>query len=137
MQYSQNRTAQYRSVRKYGLIADASPTRLVQIVYEQILSELVEAQGRMERIANHLPLHEVIAKCAAMSRAIRLVGHLDATLNMEQGGEIAVNLRRLYVYMMQQLTYANAHNDQALVGEVAELVRKIKSGWDQIVADAR
>jgi len=137
MQYSQNRAAQYRSVRSHGLVADASPTRLVQIVYEQILSELAAAQGRMERIKNHLPLHEVIAKCAAMRKAIRLVGHLDATLNMEQGGEIAVNLRNLYVYMMERLTEANAHNDTAIVAEVVQLIRKIKSGWDQIVVDSR
>jgi len=137
MQYSQSRAAQYRSVRSHGLVAEASPTRLVQIVYEQILGELATAQGRMARIANHLPLHEVVAKCAAMSKAIRLVGHLDATLNMEQGGEVAVNLRRLYLYMMERLTHANAHNDTAVVGEVADLVRKIKSGWDQIVADSR
>ncbi|MGA2779815.1 MAG: flagellar export chaperone FliS [Steroidobacteraceae bacterium] len=137
MQYSQNRAAQYRSVRSHGLVADASPTRLVQIVYEQILAELAAAQGRMERIKNHLPLHEVVAKCAAMGKAIRLVGHLDATLNMEQGGEIAVNLRRLYLYMMERLTYANAHNDKAVVAEVVQLIRKIKSGWDQIVADSR
>lgn len=137
MMYSQNRAAQYRAVRSHGLVADASPTRLVQVVYEQILSELAAAQGRMERIKNHLPLHEVIAKCAAMSKAIRLVGHLDATLNMEQGGEIAVNLRNLYAYMLERLTYANAHNDTAIVAEVMQLIRKIKSGWDQIVADSR
>jgi len=137
MQYSQDRAAHYRSVRSHGLVAEASPTRLVQIVYEQILSELAAAQGRMERITNHLPLHEVVAKCAAMSKAIRLVGHLDATLNMEQGGEIAVNLRNLYVYMMERLTEANAHNDTAIVAEVVQLIRKIKSGWDQIVTDSR
>jgi flagellar protein FliS len=56
---------------------------------------------------------------------------------MEQGGEIAVNLRRLYLYMMERLTYANAHNDKAVVAEVVQLIRKIKSGWDQIVADSR
>lgn len=137
MQYSQNRAAQYRSVRSHGLVAEASPTRLVQIVYEQILSELAAAQGRMQRITNNMPLHEVVAKCAAMSKAIRLVGHLDATLNMEEGGVIAVNLRNLYVYMMERLTHANAHNDTAIVAEVVQIVRKIKSGWDQIVADSR
>jgi flagellin-specific chaperone FliS len=28
-------------------------------------------------------------------------------------------------------------NDAALVAEVAQLVRKIKSGWDQIVAEGQ
>jgi flagellin-specific chaperone FliS len=33
------------------------------------------------------------------------------------------------------LTSANASNDARTVGEVANLVRTVKSGWDKIVAD--
>ena len=51
----------------------------------------------MQRIRNNLPLHEDVAKCAAMAKAIRLIDHLNTTLDMEQGGEIAANLRRLYL----------------------------------------
>jgi len=39
--------------------------------------------------------------------------------------------------MLNRLTMANVTNDAAIVAEVAQLVRKIKSGWDQIVTDAR
>jgi flagellin-specific chaperone FliS len=39
--------------------------------------------------------------------------------------------------MMNRLTLANATNDTVLVAEVAGLVEKIKSGWDQIVTEAR
>ena len=44
MMYSQNRAAQYNAVRSHGLVADASPTRLVQIMFEQVLTHL--ATGR-------------------------------------------------------------------------------------------
>jgi flagellar protein FliS len=50
---------------------------------------------------------------------------------------VAQNLRALYEYMMNRLTLANATNDQSVVAEVAGLVSMIKSGWDQIVTDAR
>jgi flagellar protein FliS len=56
---------------------------------------------------------------------------------MERGEKVAENLRSLYVYMLARLTYANAANDAHAVGEVSELVRKIKSSWDQIVAEQR
>lgn len=138
MMYSQNRAAaQYNSVRRHGQIADASPARLVQIMFEHILSQLATAQGCMGRIKNNLPLRDVIAKCNAMGRAVRLIGQLDATLDMERGGQIAANLHNLYLYMLERLTAANAGNDAQLVIEVAALVSKIKSGWDQIVADGR
>jgi flagellin-specific chaperone FliS len=35
------------------------------------------------------------------------------------------------------LTTANADNDPRIVAEVANLVRTIKVGWDQIVKDGR
>ncbi len=48
--YSQRGAAQYRSVRNHGLVAEASPARLVQIMFEQILAHLATAQGCMGRI---------------------------------------------------------------------------------------
>lgn len=137
MMQSNRGAAQYAAVRNHGLVADASPARLVQIMYEQILSDLATAQGCMERIKDNLPLPEVIAKGKAMGKAIRLINQLNNTLDMERGKEVAANLHALYVYMLARLTHANAANDPAIVAEVSALVRKIKSGWDQIVTERR
>jgi flagellar protein FliS len=137
MMYSQNGAAQYRAVRSHGLVADASPTRLVQIMFEHILSDLAIAEICMERIKDNLPLGEVIAKGKSLGKAIRLINQLDGSLDMERGGKVAQNLRALYLYMLDRLTAANVTNDARMVAEVTSLVRKIKSGWDQIVADGR
>ncbi len=135
--YSQKGAAQYRAVRSHGLVADASPTRLVQIMFEHILAELAAAQGCMERIRNNMPLGEVVAKGKSLGKAIRLINQLNATLDMERGGRIAENLRALYLYMMERLTQANVTNDARIVAEAASLVRKIKDGWDRIVTEPR
>jgi flagellar protein FliS len=137
MMYSQRGAAQYRTVRSHGLVADASPARLVQIMFEHILSELATAQGCMERIKNNMPLSEVVAKGKSLGKAIRLINQLNATLDMERGRQIAENLRALYLYMLERLTLANVTNDARIVDEAASLVRKVKSGWDKIVADQR
>jgi flagellar secretion chaperone FliS len=137
MMYTQRGAAQYRAVRSHGLVADATPSRLVQVMFEHILSELATSQGCMDRIDNNLPLPEVIAKGKSMGKAVRLINQLNATLDMERGGQIAENLRALYLYMLERLTLANINNDARIVAEVSSLVRKIKSGWDQIVADGR
>ena len=135
--YGQNQAAQYRAVRSHGLVADASPTRLVQIMFEQILAHLATARGAMGRISDNRPVNEVVAKGNAIAKTLALIGQLNGTLDMERGGQVALNLRALYEYMMHRLTLANATNDQGVVAEVAGLVDKIKSGWDQIVADGR
>ncbi len=138
MMYSSQRgAAQYRAVRSHGLVADASPARLVQIMFEHTLSHLAAAQGSMERIKNNMPLGEVIAKGKSLGKAIRLINQLNGSLDMERGREIADNLRNLYLYMLDRLTVANINNDARIVDEVAALVRKIKIGWDQIVTDSR
>ena len=137
MMYSQRGTAQYRAVRSHGLVADATPARLVQIMFEHILSELATAQGCAQRIESNLPLKEVIAKGKALGKAIRLINQLNATLDMERGQQIAQNLRALYLYMLDRLTLANATNDARIISEVASLVQKVKTGWDQIVTDGR
>jgi flagellar protein FliS len=131
--YSQRGAAQYRAVRSHGLVAEATPARLVQIMFEQVLAQLALAQGCMSRISNNLPLNEVIAKGAAMGKAIRLIDQLNNTLDMERGQQIAANLRALYVYMLARLTLAHAANDATIVAEVTSLVQKVKAGWDQIV----
>jgi flagellar protein FliS len=137
MMYSQRGAAQYRTVRSHGLVADASPARLVQIMFEHILSDLATTQGCMERIKNNMPLGEVVAKGKSLGKAIRLINQLNATLDMERGRQIAENLRALYLYMLERLTLANVTNDAQIVAEAASLVRKVKSGWDKIVADQR
>jgi flagellar protein FliS len=137
MMYSQRGAAQYRTVRSHGLVADASPARLVQIMFEHILSELATAQGCMERIKNNMPVAEVIAKGKSLGKAIRLINQLNATLDMDRGRQIAENLRNLYLYMLDRLTLANVTNDARIVAEAASLVRKVKSGWDKIVTDQR
>lgn len=135
--YGQSQAAQYRAVRSHGLVADASPTRLVQIMFEQILAQLATARGAMGRITDNRPVNEVVAKGNAIAKTLGLIGQLNGTLDMERGGQVAQNLRALYEYMMNRLTLANATNDQSVVAEVAGLISMIKSGWDQIVTDSR
>jgi flagellar protein FliS len=137
MMQQRNAAQKYHTVRSHGQVAEASPTRLVQIMFEHILSNLATAQGCMGRIRNNIPYNDVVVKCKAMGKAVRLIGQLDASLDMDKGGEIAANLHNLYLYMLGRLTTANAENDAEVVAEVAALVRKIKSGWDGIVKDHR
>jgi flagellar secretion chaperone FliS len=137
MMHANKGAAQYRTVRSHGLVADASPTRLVQIMFEHVLSNLATAHGCMQRIQNNMPLNDVIAKGNAIGKAVRLIGQLSTTLDMERGGKIAENLALLYEYMLRRLTLANATNDAGIVDEVSGLVSTIKHGWDQIVTNDR
>jgi flagellar protein FliS len=136
--YAHNKAAaQYRAVRSHGLVADASPTRLVQVMFEHIIAHLATARGCMSRIQGNKPLNDVVAKGKAVSKSLALLGQLNGTLDMQRGGEVAQNLRALYEYMMNRLVLANGTDDISILAEVSRLVEEIKSGWDQIVSDER
>ena len=67
-----------------------------------------------------------------ISKAIGIIGGLREGLDLQQGGELAENLDRLYEYMVSRLLEANSANDADMLDEVAGLLRNVKSGWDAI-----
>lgn len=116
---------QYQRVNVQAQVAEASPHRLIQMLMEGGLERMAQAQGAMMR--DQAPL-----KGELISKSIAIIGGLREALDPTQGGEIAVNLDRLYEYMIARLIEANKANDPALVNEVAGLLREVKSGWDAI-----
>ena len=61
-----------------------------------------------------------------------IVTELLATLNMEQGGEIAKNLKSLYSYMFSQLIEANMEKKSEPVLTVVDLLKELRGAWVQI-----
>src|SRR5699024_6827134 len=118
---------QYQSVNTQAQAIEADPHRLIQMLLEGGLTRLAQARGAMQR-------DQVAEKGELISKAIGIVGGLRQALDMEKGGEIAENLDRLYEYMTTRLMEANLKNDPAIVEEVSELLREVKTGWDAIAA---
>ncbi|MDY0249509.1 MAG: flagellar export chaperone FliS [Pseudomonas sp.] len=118
---------QYQSVNNQAQAIEASPHRLIQMLMEGGLTRLAQARGAMER-------DQTALKGELVSKAIAIVGGLRQGLNVEQGGELAVNLDNLYAYMTTRLMEANLKNDPAILEEVAGLLREVKTGWDAIAA---
>lgn len=118
---------QYQSVNTQAQAIEADPHRLIQMLMEGGLTRLAQARGAMER-------DQTALKGELISKTIAIVGGLRQALNFEQGGELALNLERLYEYMTTRLMEANLKNDPAILEEVAHLLREVKSGWDGIAA---
>ena len=116
---------QYQTVNTHVQAVDASPHRLIQMLMEGGLTRIAQARGAMER-------QQTAMKGELIGKAIGIIGGLRDGLNLEQGGEVAANLDRLYEYMVNRLLEANVQNDMAPLDEVAGLLRNVKSGWDAI-----
>jgi flagellar secretion chaperone FliS len=53
-------------------------------------------------------------------------------LDMDAGGEIAGNLRQLYVFMNNRLSEANIKCDPQMVRDVIKLMEELNRGWRAI-----
>ncbi len=116
---------QYQTVNTQSQIGDASPHRLIQMLMEGGMSRLAQAKGAMQH-------GQQAMKGEMIGKAIGIIGGLRESLDLQQGGEVAANLDRLYEYMVARLVEANIGNDVEMIDEVAGLLRNVKSGWDAI-----
>ena len=72
------------------------------------------------------------AKGRHINRAIDIINELNTVLDMEAGGEIAQNLRRLYAFMVRHLGQANMKRDPKMIQEVIELLTELNEGWKAV-----
>lgn len=115
----------YRNVNANGLVADATPHRLVQMLMQGALDRIHAAES-------YLKQKNIPARGESIGKAIDIIGYLQGCLDLEHGGEVAANLDKLYEYMLRRLFHANVKADMAALEEVAGLMQTIKDGWDQI-----
>lgn len=125
--YAMRAMKQYQQVSLEARVAEASPHSLIQLLMQGGLERMAQARGAIER-------GQLAERGELISKAIGIVGGLREALNLEQGGELALNLDNLYVYMTERLLEANRNGDAAILDEVSGLLREVKSGWDAIAA---
>lgn len=116
---------QYQHVSIEAGILSADPYRLIQILFESALEKLIIAKKFIE-------INNVHDKGVALSLAISIIETLQASLNEEEGGEIAENLAELYAYMLRTLIQVNLHNDLVKLDEIIQLIVTIKTAWDNM-----
>lgn len=107
-------------------VHQASPHRLIAMLFDGLFDALLQAQGALENGQREL-------KARALSRAVRILDEgLKAGLNMEAGGPLAVQLSELYTYAGLRLTRANLHDDLDIILEVRRLLEPVREAWRAI-----
>jgi flagellar protein FliS len=120
--------AAYKRVAADTGVQGADPHQLVKLLFDALLQSVARARGALQA-------RDIAAKGAAIGKAVRILEEgLKAGLNMEQGGELAQNLRSMYDYSILRLTQANLHNDDAALAEVSALIKPVADSWKQIKA---
>jgi flagellar protein FliS len=114
--------AAYSSASAHGGVAAADPHRLIVMLLDGALERISTARGCIAR-------GDIPEKARLLNRAVSIIGELRASLNLQNGGSIAVNLAELYDYMCRQILKANSSNDDKMLDEVAKLLHEIRGAW--------
>jgi flagellar protein FliS len=103
-------------------ILNESPVGLVVALYEGAIES--SATARKFMASGDIP-----ARTKAINKTINIITELMRSLNDEKGGEVSVNLRRLYVYMQGRVIEAHTKKQQAPLEEVEKLLGTMLEGW--------
>ncbi|WP_333653745.1 flagellar export chaperone FliS [Dissulfurispira sp.] len=117
--YARNAYTQTKVTTTYN------PVELVIMLYDGAIDFL-------DKAATAMNMREVPIKIKYIDKAIAIIEELLNALNLEVGGEIALNLQNLYLHMMRELVLANAKNDGNRVKHVIGLLRELREAWVRI-----
>jgi len=106
-------------------VSTQSKGRLIVLLYEGAVKFLQQAVREIEA-------KNYEAKGQYITKAQNIINELNAVLDMEAGGEVAKNLRKLYIFMSSHLSKANSSNDTKLIEEVIGLLKELNKSWKAI-----
>jgi flagellar protein FliS len=99
----------------------------VVLLYDHAIASATIARDATAR-------RDIRARKDAMSKTLAIVSELQNTLDMENGGEVARNLDRLYSYVNATLMDACFHHDPKRVDEAIRVLTTLREGWVAIAA---
>ncbi|HOS93856.1 MAG TPA: flagellar export chaperone FliS [Armatimonadota bacterium] len=117
----------YQNYRRTA-VETASRGRLILLLYDGLLRFLEQARTEL---AERKPKEAHFA----LIKAQNVLSELMASLDLDQGGEIARNLLAIYEFMFMQLVDANFRKSAEPVDEVVDLVRTLREAWDRAVSE--
>ena len=124
--YGQFGANAYSRVGVQTSVVDASPHKLIVLLYEGARKALAMARVAVES-------GDVAQKGKSITKAIGIIGSgLQDSLDLKAGGEIAGRLNALYDYMNRRLVEAALRADDKLIIEVDGLLANLEDAWKSI-----
>ncbi len=110
-------------------IRTANPLQLVVILYDGAIQGLQEAREQLRR-------GDIEGRARAVNRTMAIISELQASLNLEAGGQIARCLELLYAYMNRRIFEANFGQAAEPLGEVISLLTTLRAAWSDLAQQA-
>lgn len=115
----------WKSYRETATLT-APPGQIVLMLYEGAIRAL---ERSLPGFSHSDPAESNMIIHNNLQRAQEIVRELNFALNMQQGGEFAENMRRLYNYFERRIWESNVKKNPAGVGEVIGHLNVLRDAW--------
>ena len=117
----------------YARSADAYLTqRILGASPEQQAALIMEAgQLHLGRAIQALKRNDPAAATSSFIRMTEVIKEANLRLDLENGGELATNLQKLYGFWMKEIMLASRAKDTARLAAVALGMGEIRQTWEQ------
>jgi len=110
------------------MVETATPVQLIGLLFRRG-SEL------MDEAEQALTEQDFERANEALTKAQKVVAELISSLDMEKGGEIAVNLHRLYTFVWERLLHANLRKSIEPLQDAKQIWEQLRQLWEQVEAN--
>ncbi|MBE9547609.1 MAG: flagellar export chaperone FliS [Proteobacteria bacterium] len=103
----------------------SSPTKIILMLYDG-------ATNFLKKSIEYAEQGDIKNKNIYANKARDIIVELNNSLDIKAGGEIAMNLRRLYLFMNRHLMQASWNNNIKGIKEVIKLLSNLREAWQEI-----
>ncbi|MCT4704631.1 flagellar export chaperone FliS [Enterobacteriaceae bacterium H16N7] len=118
-----NGYSQYKEMDLASRTASASPLDLVLVLYAGLLDEL-------ERAKSHIEHKRYERKAQSINKCIDILNALTSSLEFDNGGDVVLNLARLYDHCVYRLYEASGQLSVEKLDEVILILTNLREGWE-------
>ena len=119
------RAAAYDELASRSIVMGASSHGLVALLFEEFDSSLQAAEFYADQ-------DDVASMRQKIGKASKILGGLQASIDVDKGGEIAANLTELYRFCIRELLNANINADKKIIRSVRNLIAPIQQAWNDM-----
>jgi flagellar protein FliS len=106
-------------------VQTSSPAKLVVMLYEGAIRFLNQS-------ITAIHAKDLDTKRQSIDKAVAVIQHLQSTLDMTQGKEVAADLDKLYSYITSRILDASGKLQIAPLEEAIKLLTVLLSGWEEV-----
>ncbi len=113
-----------QAYRQSGISED-DPVHLIVLLHDQLLRDLHRALDAFEK-------HDIHRRSSEVDHALLVLGQLQGTLNLESGGEVALNLEQFYNLLRDNVLRAVLEGSAELLEKQSHYILGLREAWLEV-----